>query len=206
MIALIKGILLEILPTSIIVEASGLGYKVFIPSSVVQHLPQMGHSITLYTSLVIRENSQSLYGFIGSKDRDFFETLMDISGIGPKLALSIISNISIGELHAAIVKNDIRTITKIPGIGKKTAERLIIELRDKIGQFVGSLNPQDFALKLPLDPRSQMMRDAVSALINLGYTQLMAQKMVKNCLDDYPKEQEIELSDLITQALSRISG
>jgi Holliday junction DNA helicase RuvA len=205
MIALIRGVLLEVAPNFVILETHGVGYKIFIPSNLVPHLPQINQELVLYTSLVIRENSQALYGFSTSKERDFFETLMDISGIGPKLALSVISTISAQQLHAAILKNDIRTITKIPGIGKKTAERLIIELRDKIAQFVGASHPGDYAIQLPIDPKNQTMRDAVSALINLGYTQMAAQKAIKSCIED-SAEKDLDLPQLITQALSRISG
>lgn len=203
MIALIKGILIEVQPSYVVVEVSGIGYKVFVPSNYAGSLPELGKSLILHTSFVIRENSQSLYGFYQQVERSLFEILMEINGIGPKLALSVISHITVEDLHAAIARNDLRTLTKIPGIGKKTAERLAMELRDKLNQFLGESNRFQLSHKITLDPKTQMMKDAVSALINLGYSQLLAHNAIKLCMEEIENE-DIEISSLITSALSRI--
>ena len=126
---------------------------------------------------------------------------MGVTGIGPKLALSIIGNMPGHELHHAITNHDIPTISKVPGIGKKTAERLIIEMRDKISNIV-NLDPSDFAVHASSDPRAQRISDAMSALINLGYNQVTVQKAIKKTLKDLPES--VNLSELITGALQNL--
>ena len=201
MIAYIKGILTQATPSFAIIEASGLGYKVFIPSSLLGKLPQIHEQVTLHTSFVIRELSQTLYGFLTTQDRDLFEALMNVTGIGPKMALSVIGHLSGPELHQAILNHDIMTLSKVPGIGKKTAERLIIEIRDKIAALL-PLDPSEFTISLKSDPQAQKISDAMSALINLGYNQMAAQKAMKKTLKDLPENSE--LGDLITAALKNM--
>lgn len=200
MFAYIKGLLIQATPVYAIVETGGVGYKIFIPATLLAKLPQIQEQVILYTSFVIRENSQALYGFLTHQDLDLFEALLNVSGIGPKTALSLIGHLSIQDLQAAVYNNDIATISKVPGIGKKTAERLIIEMRDKIAAFALT-DPSDFVVRAK-DPQAQKINDAMSALINLGYNQMTAQKAIKKTLKD--NSEELELSDLITSALQNL--
>lgn len=200
MYAFIKGKLSHATPGQATVETQGIGYLISIPASVFTKLPQIGQEVQFYTSLVVRENGQSLYGFLASHDRDCFETLLGVTGIGPKIALSIIGHLAIQDLHTAVVTGDIPSLCKIPGIGRKTAERLLIEMRDKIP----ASTPEMIAAGKsgPKDLRSQTIRDAMSALINLGYSQSTAQKAIKNGLKELPEA--IDLSGLITAALKNV--
>lgn len=200
MFAYIKGILVQATPTKVIVDVAGIGYQIFIPTSTFSKLPQIQQSVQLNTSFVIRENSQALYGFITFQERDVFEALLNVSGIGPKTALSVIGHLSLEDLHRAISHNEIITISKVPGIGKKTAEKLIIEMRDKLS----TLFPSDFSNYAfnPTDPHTQAITDAMHALINLGYNQQTAEKAIKKTLKDLPEE--LDLSRLITGALKNV--
>lgn len=201
MIAYIKGLLQCITPISVIVESSGIGYRIFIPLSVFSRLPAQGNSIFLYTSHVIREQSQTLYGFLNESECVFFEQLLNVSGVGPKLALSLIGHLSIHELGQAIADHNVNILCKVPGIGKKTAERLMVEMKDKIDSLI-SLNPSHLAVHTQADHRSQHMNDAISALISLGYNQATAQKAIKKTLTEIPES--IDLSSLITSALKHV--
>lgn len=201
MFAYIKGTLAFSSSTWAVIEAGGVGYKIFIPASTASRLPQMGSEILLHTSFIVRELAQTLYGFLAIHERDFFETLMGVTGIGPKLALSLVGHMPLSELQQAIVNGDIPTICRVPGIGKKNAERLLIELRDKIPTC--ALSPNDLMVHSQSDPRSQKISDAMSALINLGYNQITAQKAIKKTLKD--STEGIDLATLITDALKNLS-
>ncbi|MBA3816536.1 MAG: Holliday junction branch migration protein RuvA [Parachlamydiaceae bacterium] len=198
MYAYIKGLLATASPSYVIIEAFGVGYKIFIPASTFSSLPQIQNECFLHTFFVVRELSQTLYGFYTSQERDFFEALLNVTGIGPKIALALIGHMPIYELQKAISQGDIPLLCRVPGIGKKGAERLIIEMRDKVHLMH---DPQEFAINL-VDPRSQKMSDAMSALINLGYNQLAAQNAIKKTLKDHPDT--IDLGLLITSALKHI--
>lgn len=198
MIAYVKGILIQATPISAIVECHGLGYSIFIPASTFSKLPQIHEEVILYTSFVVRELSHTLYGFVNVQDRDLFDALMNVTGIGPKTALSVIGHLTAYELHQAISNHDITSISKVPGIGKKTAERLIIEMRDKISTII-PFDPSGFAVHSKSDPKTQQISDAMSALVNLGYNQMTAQKAIKKTLQDVPDS--ISLSELITISL-----
>ena len=201
MYAFIKGTLVDSKSPHIIVENHGIGYLVYVPSDVLGKLPQIGQQVMLHLSYVVRELSQALYGFLSTQDRDLFEALMEVSGIGPKSALAIVGHIPSLELLSAIKGSQIQVLTRIPGIGKKTAERMIIELRDKIDSLVPH-SPSDYAVNMATDPRSQMISDAMSALINLGCTQLSAQKVIKKTLQD--ASGELTLESLITGSLKHL--
>jgi len=198
MIAHIKGNLVSASPSSVIIEAGGLGYKVFIPASLFGQLPALESCVLLHTSFVIRELSQALYGFLSIQERDLFDALLNVSGIGPKIALSLIGHLSVFQLQQALTQPDINILCKVPGVGKKLAERLTIEMRDKISAFL-THHPSEFALPIGFDQRSQNIQDAMSALINLGYNQATAQKAIKKTLPTLPEE--FDLAALITQAL-----
>jgi holliday junction DNA helicase RuvA len=201
MFAFIRGLLVSSSPINVIVEAGGIGYKIFIPSNVFSKLPQTGNELLVHLSFVIREMSHTLYGFLTIQERDFFEALMGVTGIGPKLALNLIGHMNLQDFQYAVNNTDIRLLCKVPGIGKKTAERLLIEMRDKITTLLPS-DPSDFGVQAISDPRSQTISDAMSALISLGYNQLTAQKAIKKTLQDNPES--TDLAVMIRQALQHV--
>lgn len=200
MYAFIKGELVHTSPLSIVVEAAGIGYQIYIPANVFAKLPQLGSTVLLHTSFVVRELSQTLYGFLSVHERDMFEVLMSVTGIGPKLALSINGHLSLTDLQRAISSADIPTICRVPGIGKKTAERLIIELRDKL-QDICPHDPSDLSIPIS-DPKAHKIRDAMNALVNLGYNQMTAQKAIKKTIHEL--NDEIDLATLITTSLKNV--
>ena len=203
MFAFIRGALIEASSTFLIVETHGIGYRIFTSGNTLKHIPQLGEAILVHTSFIVRELSQTLYGFIFAQERDLFEALLEINGIGPKLALSFVGHMTIPELQKAVAQDDVRTLCKVPGIGKKTAERLLIDLRDKIANLM-PIDPSGYFVQAPPDSRTQMIRDAMSALINLGYTQTVAQKAIKKTMQEMPGEDKIELPQLITNALKNV--
>jgi Holliday junction DNA helicase RuvA len=178
-----------------------MGYQVYIPVNAFSKLPQIENLIHLHLSFVVREFSQTLYGFLSQKERDLFEALLDVSGVGPKLALSIVGHLSMSELHQALTSKDIPRLIKVPGIGKKTAERLIVELRDKAATLF-PITPEEFTISVPSDPKNETIRDALSALINLGYNQAAAQKAIKKTLDNLPENPDLGM--VITNALKHV--
>lgn len=186
-------------PSEVVLDVGGIGYRILIPVSTYPRLPSLGENVLLHTSHVVREMSQTLYGFLSKEERSFFEKVTGVSGIGPKLALSLVAHLSIDEMQVAISRNDVAAICQVPGIGKKTAQRLIIELRDKCGK---TPLPSDFAINHKSDPQSQKVADGISALINLGYNQATAHKAITKSLSQLPES--IDLSALITDALKNI--
>lgn len=201
MFAYIRGILMQTTPMHVVVETQNIGYKISIPASIYAELPQIGEPIILHLSFVVRELSQTLYGFFSEQERDLFEVLMNVSGIGPKTALSLIGHLSTHHLYEAISGEDIATICKVPGIGKKTAERLMIELRDKLPTLFKDKYPSHTIVS-PQDPRTKTVQDAMSALIHLGYNQATAQKAIKKTLQAVPHS--IDLTELITLSLRHV--
>ncbi len=189
MYAYIKGELVEATPVDAIVDVQGVGYHLHIPVSDYGKLPQIGEAVLLYTSFVVRELSQTLYGFLAREARDLFEELIAISGIGPKTGVGIIGHITLEELQEAVRMHDVSRFAKVPGIGKKTAERLLIELQGK--------------LKIRAVPQQAQSKghlsDALQALIQLGYTQSAAEKAIKKAADSLSSD--CDLSTLITTAL-----
>ncbi len=201
MYAYIKGTLIQSTPSAVILETGGIGYKIFIPASLFNRLPQLENETLLHTSFVIRENSQTLYGFLTIQERDLFELLQNVTGVGPKLALSLTGHLSLADLHRAVSNHDIATLGKVPGVGKKIAERLIIEMRDKLAGLTPH-DMSDYAVSVNLDPKAQKIHDAMGALINLGYNQSNAQKAIKKTLGELPET--ADLGTLITAALKNI--
>lgn len=201
MYAYIKGRLTYSSPSQAILETAGVGYQIFIPANLFTRLPQIGEETLLYTSFIVRELSQTLYGFSEALERDFFEALLNVSGIGPKTALSLIGHMSLSDLQQAISDGNIPQIVRVPGIGKKTAERLVIELRDKMAAFVPSTT-SPMNMHSAAGPHGQKISDAMNALVHLGYNQMIAQKAIKKSLSDLPEG--INLADLITHALKHV--
>jgi holliday junction DNA helicase RuvA len=197
MMEYIKGLLTEASPAKTVVEAGGIGYRIYIPLSCYGKLPKLGEPICLFLSTVIREDSHKNYGFLSAQERDLFETLIEVSGIGPKTALSLLGHLDALDLQTAISSSDVPSICKVPGIGKKTAERLIVEMRDRVQKNQG--------ISLSFSSRQEektAATDALSALVNLGYPAIQAQKTIKLILES--AEKELELSELISKALKRL--
>jgi len=180
MITSISGILVSASPLTAIVETGGFGYEVHVPVTTAERLPHPGQPVKLHTLVVYREDAQTLYGFTTEEERDFFRLLVEkVTGVGPKMALSVLSKLSLPTLKGAIAAGDVGLLAKCPGIGKKTAERLVIELRDK-------LNPAELAHVPPVKadsggaaPAENKIRDAVLALTALGYKSADADKSVR---------------------------
>ncbi len=179
MITSIQGLLTAATPLHAIIELNGFGYEVNIPVTTAERLPQPGATVKLHTLVIYREDAQTLYGFATPADRDFFRLMIEnVTGVGPKMALTIMSRLSLPSLESAIRMGDISTLAKCPGIGKKTAERLVVELKSKVG---GS----DFAASATTEPGADapagasVHRDAVSALIALGYKAADADQAVR---------------------------
>ena len=199
MYAYLKGRLVAANPSLAVIDVQGIGFSLFIPCRLLGQLPEPGQPVQFYTSFVVREASQALYGFLCSQERDLFEALMNVTGIGPKIALSLIGHLTFDELHAAVANQDLPTLCRVPGVGKKTAERLIVELKDKLPQLAPL--HASLALSIP-NSKPQHVQDAMLALINLGYNQSTAQKALKECLKDLPETADLSL--LITTALKHI--
>ncbi len=166
MITCLRGHLVEALPTQIVVDIQGVGYEVLIPLSSFDKLPSRGADITILTHLSIREDAHVLYGFMTSAERDMFRLLVNtVSGIGPKIALNILSGINIGALRSAVAMGDVKALSQISGVGRKTAERIVVELKDKVGKSA-ALEP---ATGRAVSPEEGSFSDAVAALLALGY-------------------------------------
>jgi len=208
MITSITGPLTEASPLRAVIELNGFGYEVNIPVTTAERLPAVGQSTKLHTHVVYREDSQTLYGFATLEDRDFFRLLIEhVSGVGPKVALSIMSRLSLPLLESAIRNSDVATLSKCPGIGKKTAERLIVELRNRVSATHSTPEPiradgsKADAVKAPLASSASAMQDAVSALSVLGYKVPEADKAVRQALIALGGEASTE--QLIKHALGR---
>ena len=175
MIAYLHGKLTESTPTHVVVDCHGVGYSVFIPLSSYDKLPDRGADVKLltYHHVVSQDGTQQLFGFVTPDEREMFLLLISISGIGPKLAINILSSTSISALRGAIASGDTKTLSTLRGIGKKTAERLVVELKDKIGGAEAYI-----AKGRAATPEEQKLTDAVLALVSLGYKQVDAHKAV----------------------------
>jgi len=182
MITSISGTLVSATPLSAVIETGGLGYEVHIPVTTAERLPTPGRQTKLYTLAVYREDSATLYGFATEEERDFFRLLVEkVTGVGPKMALSVMSKLSLPTLKAAIAAGDVALLAKCPGIGKKTAERLVIELRDKLNPAdLGSVSAGPSSASDPAAPaKDSRINDAVLALSALGYKPAEADKAVR---------------------------
>ena len=177
MITYLDGTLREVWPTQVVVEVHGVGYEVLIPLSSYDRLPQPGQPVRLLTHLQVREDAHILFGFASSEERDLFRLLVTrVSGVGPKLALAVLSGMDVMRFKAAVVDSDTASIAKISGLGKKTAERIVLELKDKLG--VAAAWEAASADKAP-SAEVRAANDAVLALIALGYRQVDAAKSVR---------------------------
>jgi len=174
MIALLRGTLLEKHPNQAIVDAGGVGYDVTIPVSTFTHLPNPGAEVRLRIHTHVREDALSLYGFLTGEEKALFEKLISVSGIGPTLAVKVLSGVAAPELILAITRGEVERLVRIPGVGKKTAERMVLELRDKMPAVSGELPEAPSAAAL-----SAVDQDVLSALLNLGCARPAAEAAVR---------------------------
>lgn len=202
MITFLAGKLAAALPTQAIVDVGGVGYEVLIPLSSYDRLPAPGHPIQILTHLHVREDAHVLFGFMTSAERDLFRLLVNnVSGIGPKLALAVLSGMSVMNFKSAVVNSDVASLSKISGLGKKTAERIVLELKDKVG--VAAAWEAASAAHAPTPEQSQA-NEAVLALISLGYKQVDAHKTVRDLQEKQPEIATAE--ELVKHALKRIAA
>ncbi len=201
MITFLDGKLISSLPTQAIVDVSGVGYEVFIPLSSYDKLPAAGQSVRILTHLHVREDAHVLYGFMSAAERDLFRLLVNhVSGIGPKLALAVLSGMSVSNFKSAVVNSDVTALAKISGLGKKTAERIVLELKDKLG--VAAAWEAASAAHAP-SPEEEEANEAVLALIALGYKQIDAHKNVREMQQ---KGEAKSAQDLVKLALKRMAA
>jgi len=200
-IAFLEGTLAEALPTQIVVNVQGIGYQVMIPVSSYERLPQPGAPVKILTHLTVREDAHILYGFFSSAERDLFRLLLHhVTGVGPKIALAILSGLPVEMFKAAVVAGDIAAISKISGVGKKTAERIVLELKDKVG--VAAEWEASSAKNAPSEADARL-HDATLALISLGYKQVEAHKAIRRVQEI--SETQLTAEELIRQALKILS-
>ncbi len=196
MIALLSGILKSKNPTEILVEVHGIGYAISIPLSTYEKLGDIGSSVSLLTYFHVREDSMQLFGFFTEEERRLFKLLISVSGIGPKIAQSILSGMNVEELKSHLISGNVQALTAIPGVGRKTAERLIVELRDKVGKAITEFGPIT-AIGLA---SAALRNEALQALTSLGYNQQIAEKAIRFVLQE-AEGSTISLEELIKRAL-----
>jgi len=183
-------------PPDILVEVGGVGYELQVPMTTLFQLPELGSEVSLVTHFVVREDAQLLYGFIDERDRLLFRQLIKVSGVGPKLGLTILSGMDSSSFARCVQRDDISSLVALPGVGKKTAERLLIEMRDKLKEWLGP-EASPAAGSATLAPVTNIVADAEGALIALGYKPQEASRMVVAVKDDSIQSSE----DLIRRAL-----
>ncbi len=193
MIGRITGILLEKNPPQVLVDAAGVGYEIDVPMSTFYGLPKVGDKVALFTHLVTREDAQLLYGFATEGERITFRTLIKVSGVGPKVALAVLSGMSVNDLAEAVATQESGRLVKVPGIGKKTAERLLLELKDKLKVDVR------ISVGVGESAKTTSAADVLNALMGLGYSEREALQAVKLL------PAEVTVSDGIRQALRSLS-
>jgi Holliday junction DNA helicase RuvA len=176
MIGFLRGCVLAKQPNRILVDVQGVGYEVLVPLSTYYHVGDPGHSVELRVHTHVREDALQLYGFLTALEQQLFERLLGISGIGPKLALAVLSGIESGELIDAVHRADVARLTRIPGIGRKTAERLVLELKDRLAELAVPSVTEAHASP------ERLKDDLISALLNLGYHRPLAEKAVDSTL------------------------
>ena len=199
MIGSIRGRLIVKQPPDIVVEAAGVGYEIQVPMTTLFQLPALGEDVLILTHFVVREDAQLLYGFVDETDRQLFRQLIKVNGVGPKLALAILSGMDAVAFARCVGRNDVSALVALPGVGKKTAERLIVEMRDRLGDWLSQLSPQGenaggiVGANIAHDP----IADAESALVALGYKPQDASRLVQSVAGD----QDLDSETLIRLAL-----
>lgn len=192
MIGRLRGILVEKQPPFIIVDVSGIGYELEVPMTTLYQLPETNQEIIIHTHLVVREDAQLLYGFYAKREREFFRELIRLNGVGPKLALALMSGLEVDEMIQCIHAEDTSRLMKVPGVGKKTAERLLVELRDRLKTWeripsIAPLVAETAQISMPMSAEN----DAVSALVSLGFKPQEASKAVSAIFEEGLTSEEL---------------
>jgi Holliday junction DNA helicase RuvA len=201
MIGRLRGTLIEKQPPYLLLDVNGVGYEVQAPMTTFYRLPSLGAEVILHTHLSITENLHQLFGFIDQRDRSLFRTLIKVNGVGPKLAIAILSGMEADDIARCVRDDDTAALTKVPGIGKKTAERLVIELRDRLKTW--SLpQPATANETLPLSVANDVYAEAESALISLGYKPVDASKMIALAARQQPDARSEELIRLALRSMA----
>ncbi|MCS7229221.1 MAG: Holliday junction branch migration protein RuvA [Candidatus Kryptonium sp.] len=201
MIFALEGKVVSKAPTEIVIDVGGVNYLVHIPVTIYDKIGDVGSNTKLYTYLIVKDEEMFLYGFSSIEEREFFKMLISVSGIGPKMAQAIMSGMSVDELKESIVRGDVSTLISIPGVGKKTAERVIVELRDKIAKI-------EFAGKHPefvSSDQVEVRNEALLALISLGFTRQSAEKAIRLAIKENEKK-EFTVEELVKLALRHITS
>jgi len=208
MIAFIKGQLIECQLTLAILEVNGIGYEIHVPLTTVERLPSLGDAVKLFTHATYREDSQTLYGFIDRESRDFFRMIVDkVSGIGPKIALNLLGSLSLQTLKVSIASGDVAMLSKAQGLGKKTAERIVVELKDKVlpkelsQEAKASPSNLDTSQHADISQNLTNFQDAVSALLTLGYKATDADLAIRRASESMDANASTE--ELIRLALTK---
>ena len=199
MISFLDGILEDVDPESAVVNVGGIGFTVFMGGSALDALPQIGQRVRIYTFFQVREDGMALYGFMNREALNLFKKVISVSGIGPKGGLSLLSCLTPEDLMFSIASGDAKTIAKAPGIGKRTAERLILELKDKVDPKEALADYQT-AAGMPAMKETGPLPEALQALISLGYSQSEA----RNALKDIPADDSADVQDILQQAFKRL--
>lgn len=195
MIARLTGILEDKTPEQLIIDVNGVGYQVFVSLQTFSRLPAVHERVSLYVYTHLREDALQLYGFLEEKEKTIFLLLKGVSGVGPRLALNVLSGIPVDELESALRTSDVTRLLAVPGVGKKTAERLIVELREK----VGTLDNGHF---LGMGEQAALATEAISALVNLGYRRVEAEKTVR----DVVRRGVTTIAEIIRESLRSLSA
>jgi Holliday junction DNA helicase RuvA len=200
MIASLTGRLAFKAPTYLVLDVHGVGYEVFIPLSTYYGLPNLSESTSLSVHTHVREDAIQLFGFLTPQEKDAFVLLTSVSGVGPKLALSVLSALPVSDLVSAIQSGDVEKLTTVPGIGNKSASRLVLELKEKVGKLhPGLATPRD----MPREGQDAAFDDALSALVNLGYRPQDAKEALKQVRKSNPES--IVLKDMIRESLKELA-
>jgi len=203
----LRGTLIEKIPPEIVIECAGVGYEVSMPMTSIYALPELEQQAIIYTHFVVREDAQLLYGFANKIERKLFRLLIKVNGVGPKLALAVLSAMSADQFVSCVRHDDVSGIVKIPGVGKKTAERLLIEMRDRLKDWQAQMPPMSLTpatdamsdqmqientfVQPPQNNSYENKNDAINALLSLGYKQVQADKAVKSVYTDGMSSEDI---------------
>lgn len=191
MIGLIRGTILEKQPPQLILDVQGVGYEIDAPMGTFYQLPDVGQPVSLFTHFVVREDAHHLYGFYAREERALFRALLKVNGVGPRLGLTILSSAAPEEFVRCVLNNDTASLVRLPGVGKKTAERLVIEMRDKLSDWYKTPATQGIVSQQDSGSRHQILQDAISALISLGYKQQEANRIVTKMDDGSASSEEL---------------
>ena len=212
MIAQLTGTVARAAGAHVVLDVGGVGYKVFVPVTVLEGLPPQGETVSLVTHTLVREDDISLFGFNDEAELRVFELLLTVSGVGPKVALALLSALPAEDLARAVAGEDVRTLTRVPGIGAKTAQRLVLELKEKLAALGFEQRMETLATggagARKKDPAASVVDDVVSALINLGYNKPEAARATDAAVDERAKagEPPAEFAALLRAALNRLTG